>query len=534
MRKPWKRAFVSALLVTALALFPSFPPDTQAADAGKSRQVKLQLLTINDFHGQLNTTTNIGGKPAGRADYLASHLKKRQAQNPNTWLVHAGDSVGASAPVSALMQDEPTVEILNKMGFDVGTLGNHEFDEGVQEMLRLIHGGKHEKTGNFKGADFPYTVANVHWEKSQKPILPPHVIKRVKGIPVGFIGVVTKETPTIVTPSGVKGVKFTDEAEAINRQVKQLKRKGVKAIIVLAHEGAFQDEASGKMEGRIVDITEKLDDEVDVVVSGHTHSHLNGMVNGKLVVQAYSSGTAFADIDLTLDSRTGDVVKKKAEVVTTFHEEIQPDPKIRKVVEKYEEKVAPLINREVGIAAQPLTRDASPAGESALGNLIADSQRWKTGTDFAFMNPGGIRADLKAGPATWGDLYTVQPFGNDLVTMTLTGDQIKGVLEQQWQQDRSRILQISGLSYTWDASRPEGDRVLDLKKDDGTPIRPQASYRVTANSFLAAGGDHFTGFTEAKDPVVGPVDLEALVDYVEQLPQPFSAAIEGRIQKNGN
>ncbi|EGK08898.1 bifunctional metallophosphatase/5'-nucleotidase [Kroppenstedtia eburnea] len=531
MRNRWKRASIAILLAVALAVFPVITPEIHAQGKAKGKQVELHLLSINDFHGQLNTTQTIGGKPAGRADYLAAYLKERQRKHPNTWLVHAGDVVGASPPVSALLQDEPTVEILNKLGFDVGTLGNHEFDEGVQEMMRLIHGGEHEKTGYFSGADFPYTAANVVWEKTGKPILPPHVIKRVKGIPVGFIGVVTKETPTIVTPTGVKGVKFTDEAEAINREVKQLKKKKVKAIIVLAHEGGFQDSASGKMEGPIVDITKKLDNEVDVVIAGHSHTHLNGMVDGKLVVQAYSYGSAFADIDLTLDHQSKDIVKKKAEVVTTYHEGIQPDPEIGRLVEKYEEKVAPLINREVGKAAQRLTRDASPAGESAMGNLIADSQRWKTGTEFALMNPGGIRADLEAGAVTWGDLFAVQPFGNDLVTMTLTGDQLKRVLEQQWQQDRPRFLQISGFTYTWDDSRPAGDRVLSLQKADGTPIDPQASYTVTANSFIAAGGDNFTVFTEAKDQVVGPVDLDALVDYVEQLPQPFSATIEGRIQK---
>ncbi|PTX51477.1 5'-nucleotidase [Melghirimyces profundicolus] len=532
--KRWKRIGLTTLLSTALAATPFWTAETGAQGKAKGHQVQLQLLGINDFHGQLNVDRKIGDAKAGRADYLASYLKEREASVKNSWTVHAGDMVGASAPVSALLQDEPTIEFMNHMEFDAGTVGNHEFDEGVQEMLRLIHGGEHEATGDFEGADFPYTVANVVWEESGKPVLPPHLIKKVQGIPVGFIGIATTDTPNIVTPSGVKGVKFTDASDAINREVDKLKAKGVQAIVVLAHEGAFQDQQTGEMDGPIVDITRNLDDEVDVVIAGHSHSGLNGNVGGKLLVQSYSYGTAFSDIDLVLDRRTGDVVEKSAEIVNTWHDGIEPDAEVRAMVEKYEEEVAPIINREIGQAAETIIRDPSPAGESALGNLIADAQRWKTGTDFAFMNPGGIRSDIEAGTVTWGDLYTVQPFNNNLVTMTLTGEQIERLLNQQWQDGRTRMLQVSGLTHTWDASRPAGDRIVDLKKADGTPIEPDTRYTVTANSFIAAGGDHFSVFTEATDQVVGPVDLDALVEYIGQLPQPFSAEIEGRIQQTGN
>ncbi|MFC4076377.1 bifunctional metallophosphatase/5'-nucleotidase [Salinithrix halophila] len=528
----WMRASLGALLCAVAVAAP-----TGAVDASTKKHpkpVNVQLLALNDFHGQLNVSKTVNGKPAGRADYLASHLKQREAENKNTLMVHAGDMVGASAPVSALMQDEPTIEVLNKLDFDVGTVGNHEFDEGVKEMMRLIYGGRHEKTGYFKGADFPYTAANVVSAKTKSPILPPHVIKRVKGVPIGFIGVVTKETPSIVTPDGVKGVKFTDETKAINREVKKLKKKGVRAIVVLAHEGGFQDQQTNQMEGPIVRIAKDVNDEVDVIVAGHSHSYLNGTVDGKLVVQSYSSGAAFSDIDLTLDRRTRDIVKKKAEVVTTFQEGWKPDPAVAEIVSRYEKKVAPIINEEVGTAAKTLTREPTPAGESPLGNLVADAQRWKMKTDFAFMNPGGIRSDLEAGKVTWGDLYTMQPFNNDLVTMKLTGEQLKRLLNQQWQADRTRLLQISGLSYTWDPSRPLGDRVTELKKTDGTPITDGETYSVTANSFIASGGDAFTVFKEGTDKVVGPVDLDALVEYIKQLPQPFSADIEGRIKKAGN
>ncbi|SMO73348.1 bifunctional metallophosphatase/5'-nucleotidase [Melghirimyces algeriensis] len=529
--KSWKQTGLAVLICTALIVSLGITPDIHAKGKRKGHFVQLQLLGVNDFHGQLNVAQTIGDGKAGRADYLAAHLKKRKAQNKNTWMVHAGDMVGASAPVSALLQDEPTIELLNRLHFDVGTVGNHEFDEGVQEMLRLIHGGKHESTGYFEGADFPYTVANVVWKDSGKPVLPPHKIKKVRGIPVGFIGIATTDTPNIVTPKAVKDVSFTDAAQAVNREVKKLEKKGVQAIVVLAHEGAFQDRHTEEISGPIADITRKMDDEVDVVISGHSHSRLNGTIDGKLLVQSYSYGTAFSDIDLTLDRRTGDIIQKKAKIVTTWHEGIQPDPKIRSMVQKYEKQVAPIINRKIGEADQTLIRNPSPAGESALGNLIADAQRWKTKTDFAFMNPGGIRANIEEGTVTWGDLYTVQPFNNDLVTMTLTGKQIKRLLNQQWQDGRTRILQISGLTYTWDATRPANDRIVQLQKADGTPIHPDASYTVTANSFIASGGDHFTVFTEATDQTIHSVDLDALVEYIQQLSQPFSAKIEGRIQK---
>ncbi|GGE09519.1 bifunctional metallophosphatase/5'-nucleotidase [Marinithermofilum abyssi] len=520
---------LSVVISTAVFLTPIL--SSSAAVTTQPKPVELQILGINDLHGQLNVTRNVNNRPAGRADYLATYLREREAQNPNTLMVHSGDVVGASAPVSALLQDEPTIEILNTLGFDIGTVGNHEFDDGVKEMLRLINGGEHEKTGYFEGADFPYIAANVVDEKTGKPILPPHLIKSVNGIPVGFIGVVTKDTPKIVTPEGVKGVKFLDEAETINREVKKLKQRGVKAIVVLAHEGGFQDKTTGQVDGRIHDIAKATDDEVDVIMSGHTHSYINATIDGKLVVQSYSYGTAFSDIDLSLDRKTRDVVKKKAEIVTVYQEGVQPDPEVVDIIKKSEEKVAPIINEKIGEAKENLTNEPNAAGESALGNLIADAQRWKMNTDFAFMNPGGIRANIEAGTVTWGDLYNVQPFNNDLVTMKMTGEQIRKLLEQQWQLDRPRVLQISGLTYKWDPSRPAGDRVVELKKADGTPIEPGQTYTVTANSFLAGGGDGFTVFNEATDKVVGPVDLDTLVEYVKQLPQPFSAAIEGRIQQ---
>lgn len=532
-------SFAVALVFVASAIPVCSIGHAQSATDGKEkgaaglphRTIEVQLLGINDFHGQLNVTRTVAGKPVGRADYLAAYLKQRAAANKNTLLVHAGDMVGASAPVSALLQDEPTIAILNRLGFDVGTVGNHEFDEGVDELLRLVQGGYHEKTGWFEGATFPYVCANVVDRDTGKPILPSYVIKRVNGMPIGFVGVVTTETPRIVMPSAVATLRFLDEAEAINRAVAELKEKGVRAIVVLAHVPGAQLGVTGEPYGEVVELARKIDDEVDVIFAGHSHAYLNAVVDGKLIVQAYAYGTAFADVDLAIDPRTKDVVAKRAEIVTTFHEGMAPDPEIRRMIEEYEERVAPIVNRVVGTAAQAITREQNESGESALGNLIADAQRQAMQTDFAFLNPGGIRADLDAGDVTWGELYTIQPFNNTLVRMTLTGEQIRRLLNQQWQENAVRMLQVSGLRYTWDAARPVGDRVVDIFRADGTPLDPQGLYTVTVNSFLAEGGDGFTVLRDGTDRVYGPEDIEALVAYIERLPQPFSAAIEGRIQR---
>lgn len=493
-------------------------------DSYKNRYIDVQLLGINDLHGQLDVTRKVGGKEVGRADYLAAYLKQRESENNNTLFVHAGDIVGASSPVSALQQDEPTIEFLNKMGFDVGTVGNHEFDEGVAEMMRLIDGGTHPKTGDFSGADFPYVAANVVDKESGEPILPPYVVKKVNGMPIGFIGVALSDTPSVVIPSAVAGVEFTDEAEAINKAAAELKEQGVEAIVVLAHNPGNSQSDGSNASGEIVDIAKNVDDEVDVMFGGHNHSYLNTEVDGKLLVQSYAYGTAFSDVDLQIDPRTKDIVTKKAEIVTTFHDGIEPDAEVKEMLEKYEAEVAPIINQVIGTAETTLTAGQNAAGESALGNFIADAQRDAMKTDFAFMNPGGIRDDIEQGEVTWGELYNVQPFNNDLVKMTLTGQQVIDLLNQQWQNGKTRMLQISGLTYTW-----SNNKVVGVYLPDGTPINPAAEYTVTANSFLAGGGDDFTIFNEGKNREVGPVDLDALVNYVKEQSQPFTAEIEGRI-----
>jgi 5'-nucleotidase len=489
-------------------------------------------------------------------------------------IVHAGDHVGASPPNSALLQDEPAISFLNQLANDdchylgklaklpplvltvlqplcnvTGTLGNHEFDDGISELLRLLHGGNYE-TGPFlespwKGARFPYVSSNVLWEKTGQPVLPPFTVKFIDGIRIGIIGAVLEETPTIVTPTGVAGLRFVDEARAINAAVRQLKALRVSTIVVTIHQGIAQPSYTGptdttvqNLTGPIVDIVKQLDNDVDVVISGHRHGFTNALipnVNGTqlLVTQAFSASTAYGDIDLAISRRNGDVVEKSASIVTTWADEgpgLSPNVQTAALVAAADSRVAPLVNRLIGVSAAPITRAENAAGESTLGNLIADAQRVRTGAMFAFMNPGGIRADLDAGEITWGELFTIQPFSNDLVSMDLTGAQIDTLLEQQWAgQPSARILKTSGLTYTWDAGRPVGDRVIEIRDAGGQVLGAAASYRVTVNSFIAAGGDNFVVLASGANRVVGPVDLAALVDYVGSLQQPINVALENRI-----
>ena len=279
-------------------------------------------------------------------------MKQREAQNPNTLLVHAGDAVGASSPVSALLQDEPTITLLNELGFDVGTVGNHEFDEGVAEMMRLINGGSHPKTvdkyGSFAGANFPYVAANVVDSATNKPILEPYHIEQVNGVPIGFIGVALTDTPNIVMPSGVAGLKFTDEAEAINKYSAELKEQGVETIIVLAHNPSKSNNDGSNPSEELADIANKVDDEVDVLFGGHNHAYTNTTVDGKLLVQSYSYGTAFSDVDLVINPETKDVESKKAEIVTTYRNNITPDAKIKQMLDAYVADVGPILNEVIG------------------------------------------------------------------------------------------------------------------------------------------------------------------------------------------
>lgn len=510
------------------------------------RQVHVQILGINDFHGQLDYTKTLtyssGPVNLGGAPFLAAYLKQRKAENPNTLLVHAGDVVGASAPVSALLQDEPTIDFLNRTGFDVGTIGNHELDQGKTEFLRLINGGKNPKNGNdFSGANFPYVCANVLDGTTGQPFLPPYVIKEVGGVKVGFVGVITMETPSIVKPTGIEGLKFVDQTTAVNNAVTELKSKGVRSIVVLAHDPGM-DDGKGNGSGEVIDLAKTVDPEVDVIIAGHNHGKINMDVANQnqagkkiRVVEAYSSGTAFDDVELEINKDTGDVTSVQADIVDVIQANVTADPEIQQMVKDYQDKNAPILNAPVGKATQPINRTKNAAGESALGNLIADGMRATMGTDFAFMNSGGIRQDLSAGDVTYGQLFNIQPFGNVLIKMTLSGKEIRELLNEQWNNSRTRIGEVSGLKYTWKESNPSTSKVVDIVKSDGTPLQDDQMYTIAVNDFCAAGGDGYTILKQGTNKVAGPVDLDALVTYIKgqftSQNKSIDAQIDGRVTK---
>ncbi|MEO8356879.1 MAG: bifunctional metallophosphatase/5'-nucleotidase [Chloroflexota bacterium] len=531
---------IMLVLVATLAVVP--------AGAKPSGTVDVQILALNDFHGNLlppsGSSGRVGTVDAGGVEYLATHISNLRALNPNTVVVSAGDMIGASPLLSALFHDEPTIEAFNLIGLDFNAVGNHEFDEGIYELIRMQEGGCHPVDGcldgdGFDGANFRFLAANVTWKNNDKTVFPAYKTRAFKGAQVAFIGMTLEGTPNIVSPSGISMLDFHDEADTVNALIPQLKRRGIQTIVVLIHEGGFPAAPAPYngcvgISGPIVDIVERLDDAVDVVISGHTHQPYNCVIDDKIVTSAFSFGRLVTKVDLTIDRKTGDVVTMTANnhIVTR---DVPKASMLTALIEKYNAIAAPLANRVIGSITAAITRTNNAAGESALGDVIADGQLAATadpafgGAVVAFMNPGGIRADLTYagspagegdGNVTYGEMFTVQPFGNSLVTMTLTGAQIELLLEQQFPGciagvTSTRILQVSaGFTYTWQASGGACAKIDPASiMLNGVAIDPSASYRVTVNSFLADGGDSFPVLTQGTNRLGGEVDTDAFEKY---------------------
>lgn len=540
MNKFFRLFLIVALLAVAASASMS------AAQAKPSGTVNVQILALNDFHGNLlppsGSSGRVGTIDAGGVEYLATHINNLRALNPNTVVVSAGDMVGASPLISALFHDEPTIEAFNLIGLDFNAVGNHEFDEGWSELVRLQEGGCHPVDGcldgdDFAGAEFQFLAANVTRKDNGKTIFPAYKMRSFAGAKIAFIGMTLEGTPSIVTPSGIADLNFLDEADTVNALIPELKAKGIETIVVLIHEGGVQSSPAPYngcvgISGPIVDIVNRFDDEVDVVISGHTHQPYNCTIDGKLVTSAFSFGRLVTKIDLTIDRETGEVTTMAADnrIVTR---DVVKDSFLTALVNKYNALVAPIANRVIGSITGNITRTTNAAGESALGDVIADAQLYATadpangGAVIAFMNPGGIRADLTYagspagegdGNVTYGESFTVQPFGNNLVTVTMTGAQIDTLLEQQFVgcgQTSNRILQVSnGFTYSWSSSASACNKVDPTSiKLNGVTLDPAGSYRVTMNSFLADGGDGFTTFTLGTDRLGGAVDTDALEAY---------------------
>lgn len=541
--------------------------------------VQVKLLALNDFHGYTDppagttraTDPTDSSKtitlPTGGAAYLTSLIKTLKAKNPLNVVVGAGDLVGASPLNSALFHDEPAVLALNTLGMEFSSVGNHEFDKGTVELKRQQNGGCFPggtigkdtclESGSFVGAKYKYLAANVVDLNTGKSLFPGYAIKQFdvgggQQIGIAFIGLVLRGTPNIVTPDGVAGLAFADEAGAANALVPGILAQGVKAIVVLIHEGGsstglYNDASCPGLAGDILPIVDKLDPAISVVVSGHTHQAYLCKRNGRTLTSAGFYGRLVSEIDLTLDRVSKAVTAVSANNNLVVNDTIAPassaiaaaypaqvkDADVQAIVKKYGDLAAPLANRVIGSISTNITHTNNPAGESALGDVIADAQLLATtpgnlgGAVIAFMNPGGIRSDLifasssvgKAdGKVTYSEAYNVQPFYNTLTTMTLSGTQIKALLERQFDNPsagQQRFLQISnGFAYTWDNNQPVGSKIVaSTIQLNGVVIDAASQYRVTVNSFLSTGGDNFAVLKNGTNRLGGALDIDALEAY---------------------
>lgn len=548
--------------------------------------VTISLIGLNDFHGNLlppsgsvtvaNPAAPAGTRvSAGGAAYLTSLVKELKAQNPgNTLVVGAGDLIGGTPITSALFHDEPTVDALNLLGLDITSVGNHEFDKGSDELLRMQNGGCYPLSadgskgkvgvdtcmtdGKFAGAKFKYLAANVINQKTGKTLFAPYEIRNVGGVNIAFIGLTLKDTPAVVTPSGVAGLTFVDEVETVNKLVPELKAKDVASIVVLVHQGGFttattvNDKTCPGISGDIVNLTDKFDPAIDVVISGHSHQeYVCTRPDGKLLTQAGFYGRLATKIDLTIEPLQKKVLSKTVNNHVAINDvgvkdstgaliplpagmKAQPkDAAMSALIQKYVDLSAAVTSAVIGKLNEPLTRTVNSAGESKVGDVVADiylagssgPSYGDKAAQIAFSNTGGVRSDLTTSlSVTFGHLFAVMPFGNNLTTMDLTGEQILRLLEQQWEAPQpagGRVMQVSnGFTYTWDASKPNGaaagtgNRVVaGSMKLNGVAIEMGKTYRVTVNNFMATGGDNFKVLLGGKNVQQGDLDIDAGVAY---------------------
>jgi 5'-nucleotidase len=552
-----------------------------------------KIIAFNDFHGTLqspgtfgvNTSVPAADRPAvGGAEFLAAHVAKLKSTNPLNVVVAAGDNIGASPLISALFSDEGTIEALNRVGLEFTSVGNHEFDKGSTELLRLQNGGCKTTNGQtdassckgatvgtpvpFEGAKFKWLSANVIQTSTGKPLLAPYGLKTFNGVQVAFIGMTLKDTPSIVTPTGVAGLEFRDEAQTVNALIPELKAQDVQAVVVLVHEGGFQTGSLSDINGcdgslagsAIAGIVSKLDNAVDLVVSAHTHIAYNCLLpnaSGRMipVTSASAFGRVLSDIDITIDPATKDITK----VVATNRLVARNDPSVvantavQQIITAYNTLVSPISNQVIGAITASLPNTSDVACNMPAGLLIADAQLASTkpanlgGSVIAFMNAGGVRnpgltfaqtVGEGDGNVTYGEAFTTQPFGNTLVSMTVTAQDIKNVLEQQFAGCRGQLATATrlmspsaGFKYTWDGSKTCDARVSNVTlrangatetivDAGGTVVNPTKTYRITVNNFMSTGGDGFTTFINGKNFLGGAQDIDALTAYMAQYKSP--------------
>ena len=576
----WKSALARAPI--ALMYAAAAACGLHAATAFAQAPLQLRIIGINDFHGHLEPGDNTVQVPdprdptrtvalrSGGAAFLATRIRALRSDAPHSIVISAGDLIGASPLVSGLFYDEPTVAVMNAIGVDVNALGNHEFDRGVAELQRIAAGGcRAESSGGrtscpgqmpFAGARFPFIASNVTDRDGNAPFAP-FVVREIDGVRIGIIGAVTRSTPGIVKPDGVAGLRFAAEAASVNGTAAELRRQGVHTLIAVIHEGGDADggfNACDNPRGAIFGIVRELDPSIDAVFSAHTHQGYNCRIGGRPVIQGASFGRLVSVVDLTIDRASGRVVADRTQsrnvpvpnglsrdpALAAQYPPLAPDAVVAAIVSDYAARAAPLASQPAGRLAGRFDRAPSRGGDHALGRLIADAQLAATrslGAVIAFTNAGGIRTDLRPRAdetLTYADVFAVQPFGNTLITLNLTGAQLRSLLEQQWSaraSERTRMLQPSrGLSYAWDAMRPVGARVVpESLRLDGRPIEAERAYRVTVNDFLALGGDGFTVLRDGTDRKRGPLDVDALTEYLqaESAVRPLAPDRQPRIQR---
>ena len=508
--------------------------------------VTINIVAINDFHGNLEPSRYVpanadGGKAqpirAGGAEAVAAALQAWRKEDKDLLFVSSGDLVGASPAMSSLWADEPTIEAMNMLDLRVSAVGNHEFDAGRKELLRQQHGGCDsprpakacQMSQDYRGAKFTYLAANVLDSATGKPFIPAFRIEEVKGVKVGLVGVVLQDTQSVVMASGIAGLDFGDEAEAINRAIPAMRKQGADVIVALVHQGGTTEDhpmqpGCANLKGPIVGIVKKLDPAIRLVLSGHTHQGYLCTVEGRTVTQGASYGHLATRASMTVQKGVGQIGEVRVENVLMKAGDFPPDARMAAFLASVKERSRAALTRPVARLAQaPVLRKQNEAGEAPLGNLIADAVLAATrnvGAQIGFMNEGGIRKDLEAGAdnvAAFGQAQAVLPFGNTLVVMDLSGAQIRRILENQWHEGASgaTMLQVSnGFSYTWDARRPVGSRVLSVTFN-GAPLDDAKTYRVVANNFLAEGGDNFPDFAKGRNRLeTGMLDLDAFTDYL--------------------
>lgn len=553
------------LLLATISLNDIYAAQNPIHSISSKEPVTIQIFGVNDFHGQITTGRRVNDRPAGSAPVLASYIREAERGKEDATLIALiGDQLGASPPASSLLLDEPALLIFNSLANAncssetrlspkcniVGTIGNHEFDRTPKTMFELLYGRDTPPTDHwidlpkFPGTNFPFVSANIVDATTGKTLFPPYIIKQVKGISVAFIGAILKEAPDVILPKNIENIKFLDEASSINHYLPEIKAQGVDVIVVLIHQGGKQAAYEGptkddtQIEGPIVDIVSKLDSDVDLVMSAHTHNFTNGFLKNQagkkiLVTQANSYGTSFADVTLTVDAEKHMLMNESAEIITTYADKwpgTSPDIEAAKLVKLAEQTTDPIVKNQIGILDTDLLRKQNDSGESNSGDFVADAAKYAMKTQIAFYQPGGIRADLFTGNITWGDVYAIAPFSNPIVKLNMTGNDIYDLLEQQWTLPTPIILQTSGLRYVYDLKNPVGQRVISITCN-GQPLEREKTYSVATVMFLAFGGDGFSVMKKEHIVESSVLENESLVNYVKSFQKPFSVAIDGRILK---